>query len=483
VPRPATPPLDLWPLAARIPTRLLPSKVRDGVRLRADFREELDTDWGRVGGAHESVPPADERMLVHAIWGVEFYTPVHAAALVDRLIRLGFDKRRSWAGREKVSDYVRLQRGGIGESWLNLGLVVSPAASGWSMFDAVRIEIPTGVRAGFLQLHTLTSSLTALVAMFVLEDDAAGALERVLRRDDFRASGKIEGRGYTINPPSNVKDAAVKAQRRRTHALVADWIADTLPGAFAANKETTPTAELVTTQSALPLDERSQDLEYLRAAGLANWTPAVWKSSELPNWRLTLQDGDQRLTIARRQHVPSGDDTDERDHDRWSMSQHVNDLVAKDVLVWAAVRLVETAKDRLAHVRDEGRQMAAARRPLKRLRRIAGHYLRDSLEGRTIAAELALYAKSRERFHHNAAEWEGVDNFAGDFLENIRGTLDRLTRDLLATEERVRDGLIIESNMISTIANLRVQRWIVLLTVLTILVGVIAIVVAMRYGG
>jgi hypothetical protein len=37
--------------------------------------------------------------------------------------------------------------------------------------------------------------------------------------------------------------------------------------------------------------------------------------------------------------------------------------------------------------------------------------VRLRLEGRTIAAELALYASSKERFHHNAAECEGVDNY------------------------------------------------------------------------
>jgi hypothetical protein len=58
----------------------------------------------------------------------------------------------------------------------------------------------------------------------------------------------------------------------------------------------------------------------------------------------------------------------------------------------------------------------------------------------------------------------------------ILGTSDIL----VAGEERLRDGLVVEVTLISAIANLCIQRWVLFVTLLTIAIGVVAIIVAVR---
>ena len=482
-----------WRTIARVPRRLLPGRLRSGVELRARFRETLAFEW-KSGDAQQSVPPDDERISVHAVWGVEFYTPMHARSLVGQLERLGFDDAEFRSRREKISDYVRRQRAGTGESWLNLGLATPIGSPDHRLGLTVRLPLPSGTDVGSFKLHTLTSSLTALVVMFVLNDDASLALDRVLRRADFEARGTMRKGTIWVDPPNMVKAASIKDERRALRGLVGDWIADNLPGAFTGAGLSVATADFITTEDTLPLDESTYRLEYMEAVGLTNWTPEIWQSPELQNVRLTVEavddSIDETLTFAARLgdvdvpsfRSPAIKQLSQRDQ-RWALAQYLDTSIDKDVLLWAALRLLVSMKDRLSTVRDQGRRMTAGRAPIRLLRRIGDDYLRNSLEARTIAAELEVYARSKVRLHRNAAEWQGVDELAGDFLENIRHGIRQLCRDLLSTEERVRDGLVIQSTLISAVANLRVQRLLILLTVLTVAVGVVAIFVAIHHHG
>ena len=61
-----------------------------------------------------------------------------------------------------------------------------------------------------------------------------------------------------------------------------------------------------------------------------------------------------------------------------------------------------------------------------------------------------------------------------------RTTLLRSTEELLASEERLREGLLVETTMVSAIANLRLQGWVLLLSVTAVVVAVIALIVTMH---
>lgn len=467
-----------WTVLDRVPARLLPDGTKARVNLRRHFREALEEDEFGVFDPLETVPPDDERFTVHAVWTVEFYSPRHAGMLIERLREMGFDSSRKGIRDESLSDYIRGRRASIGEAWMNLGVVVPKGHQTWP--DRVEMDLPSGVDAGFLSLHHFTPSLSALLTMFILDDTEASRFDGLARRLDFKPTGELRAHSFSVNPSWNVKQDALREQRQRTRELACEWVASNFPGAFTGANQITPSADLVTTEVGTPFQPDSLDGPYLRFADLGYMPAAVWVSDSAPGWKLFTDRQEQFLTIAgRRRDVIEGTDRDSR----WQIAQRANLRLDKNLVLWAAVRLLSTSHRRLAHIRDLGGGLTNAHMPIRRLKRIGDEYLRDSLDSRTVAAELGTYAHEPERFSWGASEWSGVELFADEQLvESWRFVMRRMSAALLAGEERVRDGLLVETTLLTAIANLRMQRWFLLLTVVTIALGVIAIVVATGSG-
>jgi hypothetical protein len=236
-----------------------------------------------------------------------------------------------------------------------------------------------------------------------------------------------------------------------------------------------PSAEMVTTEVALPRDPSSRDLHYLRFADLGPWPPLVWVSDELSHWRLVTDRDDDSVSITARRRdafVVNGDEP----VDRWAIPQRVNEALGKTLVLVAAFDLVRASHRRIARVRDEGARIYSARLASRRLKRIGEEFLRDSLEARTIAAELHAYAQDERQFTWNASEWHGLERFEDESLnDDMRHGLLRSTEALLASEARLRDGLVVNATMMAAVANLRLQRWVIVLTIITVAIGGLAV--------
>lgn len=438
--------------------------------MRKAFHEVMRRgSWGWPSRS-DTVPPEGEKFTVHAVWAIEFYTPAHAEDLITRLHRLGFADAR-WSTTQSLSESIRSHRSSLGESWSDLGVV---ARSGRGP-DHVQAHLPHGVNAAFVSLHTLTPSLSALLVLFVLEDEEAERFDSVARRTDFKPRPARRSGGWEVETPSNLKRGEMRDTRRRTRELATGWLADHLPGTFASRREMMPSAEMVTTELALPHDPSSRDIHYLRFADLGSWPPLVWVSEELPHWRLVTDRDDDSVSISARRKDAFLADGDEP-IDRWAMPQRVNEALGKTLVLVAAFDLVRAAHRRIAGVRDEGGRLYSARLASRRLKRIGERLLHDSLEVRTIASELHGYAQDARQFTWNASEWHGLERFADESLnDNLRQGLLRSTEALLASEARLRDGLVLNATMMASVANLRLQRWVIALTVITVATGGLAV--------
>lgn len=444
------------------------------MRWRQEMQRVLKRNYFGWPSAEESSPPANERLAIQLVCAVEMYTPVHAGKLPQRLSELGFnDERATWGSGP---DVVQRIRGSSGESWVNLGVVVPRGRAG---FDRVETDLQ-GLTAGFLSLHALTPSITALRAFFVLDDEHSRELDAAARRTDQKATGRLNHRGFSIEPPANIKRSEMREVRRRARDLGASWIATNLPGFFASRLQTMPTAQVITTESATPVGSASRD-EYLRLAGIGYWPPDVWVSEQVDGWRITHDwEEESVLTIAGRSvDVLDSDEVGWDNDARWRVAQQLGDTLGKNLVLWAATQLVAESQRQLARIRDQGLGLSVSWFPTRCLKRIGGEFLRDSLESRTVAAELGEYARDHRRFERDASEWHGVETLSDrNMLKVWQGGLVRSTETLTATEERLRAGLVVESNLLSAIANLRVQLVLVLFGIASLILSLVAIKIA-----
>lgn len=433
----------------------------------------LDRNYFGWPSAEESSPPADERLAIQMVCVVEMYTPVQAGKLPQRLAELGFrhDRASWWDGPDIVRDI----RGTSGEAWVNLGIVVP---EGRARSDCVETELQ-GLTAGFLSLHALTPSITALRVFFILDDERTKELDAAARRTDQRATGRLTSRGYTIEPPANIKRSELLDVRRRARDLGASWIAANLPGFFASRRQPMPTAQVISTETGTRAGAASRD-QYLRLAGIDYWPPYVWVSDEIGGWSITHDGEDSSvLTISGR----SVDvlDTDEvwDDDARFRLAQQLGDTLGKNLVLWGAMQVVAESQRGLARIRDQGLGISSSLFPTRRLKRIGAEFLRDSLESRTVAAELGEYARDSQRFARDASEWHGVDALADRRMLDVwQRELVRRSEVLTATEDRLGASLMVESNLLSAIAGLRVQFILLVVGIASLILSLVAITIA-----
>jgi len=434
----------------------------------------------------QTVPPDGERIVIHAVWAVEAYTPLHAEVLFRRLEQLGFGRDTGLHPAGIRRQLERTRSGPRGGSWLNLDHVFPPSTNRapWSGIEAT---LPPGVRVARPALHGLTPSVTVLVIQFVLDDEAAGSFDRLSRELEFKAQARQTRDGVSVKTPDQVKEGALLELRRELRGRGSEWIKEHLPGAFSAGLGgyDMPTAELVTTELALPFSRAEQAFDYLSFAGLG-WDPIHWCSSDLPGWRLAFDREDDFIVVAGRRSDVLADEAYARyggDDERWAFTYRTHECLDKDLALWGASKLLLAFHARLATIRDHGlREHGRFGRASKRLKTIRDEFLRDAVDARIASAELERYAADERRFEWNALDWRPSDDFQRDdrLLENLRRVMSDNADALSGAEARLRDSLIVDSTVAGTLANLRLQSRLLLIGLAALLIAVASLFVALR---
>jgi hypothetical protein len=460
-------------VVAQTPDRVLTKRLRRSKEMHLWYRSELRSGQFGYLQPEDTTPPDDERIDIPVVWAIELYTPLHARSLTRGLQRLGLGKRRPWHETDVVG-LVESHRGSVGQSFTSLGILRSKSAQHISNPDSVPADLPHGVDAIFLWAHQLTPSITALAAECVLSDDERAAFDNCSRRTDFKPHVTRRRGGTTFLPPQDVKQKAMREQRTATRDLAARWVAAHIPGAFCEiDADQIPTVEVILTDLAEPFSE-SDERDYLDFADL-RWDPFVFVSTDLDGWKLSLDrlwfDRPVATLAGKRSDALSDATLKGYGSSGWYLAQRMNEATLGDFTAWAGWQLLVQMQRRLARVRDDVAATSSSRRATRRISRIREEFLRDSLDSRTAAAELRPYGNRRGRRLGEpiSASWHGVGKFHDRTLDgDIRANLRVRTRVLAESEERLRDALIADTNLISAIANLRTQ----------FRVGVAAIVVA-----
>jgi hypothetical protein len=319
--------------------------------------------------------------------------------------------------------------------------------------------LPEGLDGIFLWSYQFTPSVTAVVASCALTDDLAASLDPVLERTDFTPLGTRHRRGWSIQPPANVKRFAVDGQRVSIRRVASDWLATALPGAFASDGSgALPTVEVIVVDKGDPFVREPADgfLDFLHLG----WDPTALRSDGLTGWVLSFDREERAVaTLAARRADVVDEKVIKHSSDGWYFAQSLLDAMLEDVVSWGASELLAEAQRRLAAVRDD-LPVARGKRAVRRLKRIRGVFLQDSLDTRTLADEFSAYAKIPLTRMWMSAGWSSKEpNLEWSLAESIRSNLRVRSAVLAASERRLREAVSAETNVVSAIANLRAQRY------------------------
>jgi hypothetical protein len=509
--------MTLWRTAAdrlrqkaRLAWRRATRRARFALMARRDLRDfrAHDDDENRPGHV-----PLEEHLEVHCLWVVECYPPSKSEALIKGLRDLGIGEGAIGA-RPAVDAWVRRYRSTAygGGSFFPLGLF-DRARGRFIGPDIVVTDLPDAVDYAHGWLEILTPSLTTVTMQFVLTDDAAHLLERALNKD-YMTTAQTTRHGITFHNPTNQRREAVHDAITDLTADCCGWFRSHLPGSFSAGllDGGFPSCVFVSTDQTDPFvrpDAPDWD-SWMGAIGFDRDHEA-WDSMELPGLKLRAPFGvedDRRWWLAGRRgsflvdnhQAPYGGNTRQGWANR--LQHYMNGLLA----LHGATALLEGLHAAVAQSRDTMRSQQSRKWDLRRLDALRDDVTTFVRDVDPIAAELETanrLERHRADFVPSAGhillfgtppspselapgprssriarllQWftphadvtaatpkkpEPAKTLADYWAGDIRWSAGRL----LAAERQTRDALSTISSLIGAVESIRLDRRILVLTV------------------
>ncbi len=492
---------------SRSPKWRLWQPVRWWNNRRADAALARDREYWRPRDRERnaaSKPPPDESCQLVAIWVAELYTPSTLIGLTDGLRRKGWDDIRR--GDLDIVDWILQSRVGGGGSWSRLGLVRRRGVG----FADLRDDLPPGVDAINLGLFALTPSITVITAAFVLGDEAAVGYHTTLdadyettllplHRDRGRrlaqlgwriryGPGWMWRRGHVIEDPELARRRAAHSYLVKHKERAEEWLMERFPGVFAAGLlgGHFPAAALTVLEVAEPFAERGPGWQ--RAAGLDSWW-RVWRSDEWPGCLLSLPGGGigdvphlMRLAV-KRSHT---EDWNLDGPENWYVSLRADDLLAGLLARWAILTASYGQREVLARLRDVTARKRGHRvvQELKTLRRAAST---SALDAELLAREGARLADDKARMRFHTVAFTREDEHGGkvekaELLDLMGTNLRRHADDVGAANRLLLDTTALVASLTAAISNVRLQRIVTSVSIVSLIVATIAVIVAVLSG-
>ena len=445
--------------------------------------------------------PESESIAVPAVWVVELYTPSTISGLLTGVAKLGWEYGRS--RDDSLVEWMGNVRQGRHAGWTSLGLVSRPDRRD-SMAERLAL-LPAGVEAALPVLISLTSSLTALVIAFVMTDEGASVLDGPLHAEYHTQSGRDRLFRWWHVIPYVLWDGPIRAgrhiyspdlrRRKELRAILGGlelscsaWVAERMPGAFCrgTNGDKLPTVALLVTEAAAPLTQETHQPWAFGALSL-NRDYAAWESEEWPGARLVLPElsggEDWRLTFACRRHDAFQDNRGYYEPEsNWTIAQRADDYVRGLASRWAISCLLDLFQERVSALRDRSatRRLFRPVRDLKTLRSLTQSQLYDVM---TSTQEIAEFVKADRGYGHDVLEMRYVHSKGDKPLELLQELKSsQASRSQLVQQDvtLLQSTLSIVSDITQTISNIRIQRVLVILAVVSIIVAFIAIIIAVQ---
>jgi excisionase family DNA binding protein len=441
--------------------------------------------------------PDGEQPVLAAVWTVELYTPSSIAGLLDALQRHNWLRPRSSGSTDAVR-WVQDHRGRPGSGgWMWLPRVIPPGTGG-PFLDANVGEVPDGFSSIHLAIVAVTSTLTAVVGCFLPTDELAAGLEAALRREHQTTVSPNPSGGWSIHSVEQHKHDAVDAMRTGARQAAMDWMQRYLPGVFARGllEGDMPTFDLILTESAEPLVDNSGPRQPNRA-----WLDLLaldtaffaWICRDVAGLKMTLPRSihEHHVTLAAQRsqlfHDDQLDDPRVRRRQELSWKLDADYLAPSFAAQWAINGLLSGVERRLARIRDLA-ERSSHRRSIRMLDELRQELLSVGLDGHVVAADVIAFTNAAALYDHNMLEfvkaWTPKPTEAttpappATIPAALREHQQQRAQQILDSERQLRDLLGATSNLAGTVTNLRLQRRVAILTAVSTVAAIIALLVA-----
>jgi hypothetical protein len=463
---------------------------------------EKETEGHPAGRATDSeenydgVLVDDEGVQIPAVWVVELYTPSTINGLLKGISDLGWDQGLS--RNDSLLKWMSDVRQGRYAGWINLGLVSSPNSKNF-MRERVA-DLPYGVTAAMPVLMSLTPSLTAFVVLFIFEDSTADSLVSILRekfttlirRDSLLRPWHVVRHilfnshirlGHAIYSPDLIRREKIQVHLKQLENGCIKWVHAHIPGAFASLPDIpTPTATLLVTEKVRPLSDEARRIRAFEGLGI-NQYHGIWESSKWVGARLVMpirgwEEKENRLVFACRRfdafpeepgyHNPSSN---------WTISQRADDYVQRLLARQAITCLLDGYHQTLSSLRDKSAQDGKYRpvRDLKELRALVRTKLYDI---NTCTQEIVEFVKSDFDYCDDVMNMTYISHKGNgkiDLLSNMRSHQTQRALQVKRDADLLLSTLSTSSNISQTISNIRLQQFVAVLTILSVVIAVIAL--------
>lgn len=465
---------------------------------RAFVRDEQVSSWrDRDSEANRTGKlPADEGVQLAAVWVAELYTPSKIGGLLEGIARLGWEHGNS--RDDSVLVWAENVRRGRNAGWTNLGMVTSTRQLGTERVA----ELPHGVHAAFPILMSLTPSITALVIGFQMDDVASNALDEPLRATYSTQTELGRGMrwwniaGYvllnnhmrfsrTIYDSNSQRRRSVADRLSQIEARCTDWVRQNLPGIFSSGLRGRifPTATLLVTETVNPATEnlrRIRAFEGLRIDSDHN----AWVSDQWPSARLVLQglqdEDDSRLTFScrRRDAFPEAPYINDPTSN-WTIAHRAGDSIRELLTRWAVTAMLDGYHEQLSSLRDKSASVRSFR-PISDLKELRS-LVRTRLYDMDLSVHEVIQFASSPWYSHEVLRMRQISSSSANApeLAEVLRTAQRQRATQIAREsELLKSVLSVSSDISQTVTNLRIQGFVLLLTLLSIAIAVASLYVS-----
>ncbi|WP_148288649.1 hypothetical protein [Ilumatobacter nonamiensis] len=372
--------------------------------------------------------------------------------------------------------------------------------------------LPPGVRAAWPSLHSLSDAITILTVLFVYEEDdpelaeamrrdyestfsvlpprlaGLGPLRRTLKRA-LRPRKPRRGSGYSMHRPNELRrQAAQDVLSRRRQQCVA-WVAERVPGSFStAGVVELPSIQLVLTEKADPTSEPGLRDRWLANTGVDTFGGGPWRSESWPAVRLWTpgafsEPESSALSLIGRRSDAFPQQDGSPDDSNFVVAQRANDYLQGLLVRWAHSQMLATHRKQLAELRDAAARLDRSTswpvRDLKQRRR-AIHGLAGDVAISTAAAK--RLASNKLGWHMDVLDLVEAEPFRGReadrLTERMRLNQIALAQDLEEDLPRVMTILSTDSELAANLSNIRLQRFVLLLTAVAVSIALWAASVA-----
>ena len=439
------------------------------------------------------VLPDEECIQQRIVWIAEAFGPMQIEALLAGLRAQGWDEDRF--GRRPSDSIRRVRAGRFSWGRTYLPTLLPSDATGF-IFDAIRTDLPSGVSRAMPTITTLPGSLTVFAVCFVFDRDAALAVDRALRVERSTQLTSASSHGISFAPPMAVQQEAVTETRRALRQSLAKWLTIRCRGAFGSREGVQlPAVELLTHRTDHAI-EFSLEHQWNASLVLPNWP--LWRATFWPP--LHLAEGQERcgdeytlrLRAREAEILPTHDDAGVAiDEERaWRLlAWRLNRGLGGTVAVWAASGLLRDYQTQLAAARDVAPAIGIGPKDANRRQREAQRQLALAADARAVASDVARWREDLNLFRTwDQGDWNRVrpTNESKDGnLEIPHGDLpwiDMAARwckdtaeNMLGAEERLRQRLVVEADLIVAAASLQIQRVALTVAGVALVVSVVAI--------